>query len=151
MSSFTSERFMLVFSVVISTFGLATAVVFTLVSPTIIIENFPWRKPIIGSIFASICLCGMIAVLFPEKCSEIFDSQGKSNLATPHVKNVNSCAVVRGHHPDCGEFSSHVLKLGEHALCAACTGLFLGAIMALVGTTSCFFMNWSDCPSNRTH
>lgn len=134
---------MLIFSVFISTFGLISTVVLTLVSPTIMMENFPWRKPIIGSIFASICLCGMIAVLFPEKCSEIFDSQEKSELATLHVKNVNSCAVVRGHHPDCGEFPSHIVNLGKHPLCAACTGLFLGAIMALVGTAFFFFMNWS--------
>jgi hypothetical protein len=143
MSSVSPERFVLIFSVAISTFGLVTTIVLTLVSPTIVIENFPWRKPIVGLVFASICLFGMIAVLFPEKCSEIFDSQENGELTTMHVKNGNSCAVIQGHHPDCGGFSDHVVSLGKHSLCAACTGLFIGAIMALVGTVFYFFMNWS--------
>lgn len=143
MSSVPPRRFMLIFSVVISSFGLGCTLVFTLVSPAVIIENFPWRKPIVGLVFASICLFGMIAALFPEKCSRIFDLQENDKLTTMHVKNAISCAPIQGHHPSCGGFSNHVVSLGEHSLCAACTGLFVGAILALVGTVFYFFMNWS--------
>ena len=143
MPSVPPERFMLVFSAVISTFGLVTTIILTLVSPAIVIENVPWRKPVVGSVFALICLLGIIAVLYPEKCSKIFDSPKNSKLTTTHTDNGNSCAVMQGHHPNCGGFSSHVINIGEHHLCAACTGLSVGAIMALVGTVLYFFMNWS--------
>jgi hypothetical protein len=46
------------------------------------------------------------------------------------------------HHPDCGKFSAHVTRIGNHTLCAACTGLLLGAIIALAGTAFYFFNGW---------
>ncbi len=37
-----------------------------------------------------------------------------------------------GHHPDCGYFSHHIIKIGSRKRCAACTGLAGGSIIAIV-------------------
>ncbi len=37
-----------------------------------------------------------------------------------------------GHHPDCGNFSRHVLRIGNRRRCAACTGLAGGSLLAIV-------------------
>jgi hypothetical protein len=47
---------------------------------------------------------------------------------------------MKGHHSDCGRFSSHVIQANGHVLCAACTGLFIGALAAIVGTDAYFFV-----------
>ena len=46
----------------------------------------------------------------------------------------------RGHHPTCGNFSSHVIQIGGKIYCAGCAGLIVGAIIALAGTASYFFL-----------
>jgi uncharacterized membrane protein len=53
---------------------------------------------------------------------------------------------MEGHHHDCGMFSAHTIHVNGHILCAACTGLFLGAIVALFGTAVYFFaqFDWSQ-------
>jgi len=46
------------------------------------------------------------------------------------------------HHPDCERFSAHVIQVGARTLCAACTGLLLGAFVAFIGTVFYFFGGW---------
>ena len=43
------------------------------------------------------------------------------------------------HHPDCGKFSAHTININGHTLCAACTGLLLGGIIAIIGALVYFF------------
>jgi hypothetical protein len=103
------------------------------INPPTVNESFLWRKPLIGSIFSLICISGILAALFPKQCSQTFHFQkGNMNLSS-HKVNTTS------HHPDCGRFSAHTIRIGSHTLCAACTGLLLGALVALVGTASYFF------------
>jgi len=122
----------------ISILGLFIVLTFTL-NPPAIYENFVLRKPLIGSIFSLICISGAIAALFPKQCSRPlhFQKSGKKFSAQKVY------AISEGHHPECREFSAHVIRVRDHTLCAACTGLLLGALLALIGTALCFFIGWN--------
>jgi hypothetical protein len=49
--------------------------------------------------------------------------------------------AFRGHHPDCGSFGAHVIRVGQRVFCAGCVGLILGAILSLFGVALHFFIN----------
>ena len=134
----------LIFMIAVSFFGLFLVVTLA-INPPIIEENLPWRKPLIGSIFGSICLLGIIAVFFPKQCSAMFHSAKREHNISANEKAVDShesAPNLRGHHPDCGSFSAHVVQIGNKTFCAACTGLLLGALMTLAGTTLYFVGYW---------
>lgn len=131
--------FILFFSIGISVFGLLTTLMFILFPP-IPVENLPWRKPLIGTIFIVICTSGGVASFFPRKCSEQFDPHKEKGQMTSQVRNEDSYLTVKGHHPTCKEFSAHIMQARGHTLCAACTGLFLGALIAILGAVLYFFL-----------
>jgi len=126
--------FFLIFAIGVSIFGLFTVLIIG-INPPMIYGSFFWRKPLIGSIFSLICILGIFAALFPKQCSQTFHFRKENMNLTSHRIHATS------HHPDCDcrKFSAHVIRVGSHTLCAACTGLLLGAIIALVGTTFYFF------------
>jgi hypothetical protein len=141
------------FFVVVSFFGLFIISVLTS-SPPVSQENFVWRKPLIGSFFASISLLGILAVFFPNECSKVFDfgSKEKSRSRFYGFKrgvaiSKRDLPVLLGHHPTCGQFSSHVFRVGGKVFCATCSGLFLGAVFVLVGVASYFLGNWQNGPN----
>ena len=126
------------FLIMVSSFGFCMTLVlgFYRVSSA---EVFAWRKPLVGSIFALICFLGALGAVYPAKCSGVqLGHGGKTSLsASP------SCSVVvKGHHFDCGKFSTHTIRVRGHIFCASCTGLFIGGVGALVGTFLYFFTGW---------
>ena len=133
----------------VSFLGLILAALFT-VNPPVSQEDFVWRKPVVGSIFASVCALGSLAVFFPNACSRGFNfgkgerRQGWFSFSFKRgfVTSKSNSSVLRGHHPTCDCFASHVFDLGGRAFCATCSGLFLGALVALVGVVVYFFGNW---------
>ena len=125
----------LLFSVSVSIFGILISLIFAF-NPPVIQENFLWRKLMVGAAFGSICVLGIIAALFPRKCSQTFHFQKQKNAS--HNFNSN----FKGHHPQCPEFSAHVIHVNKHTLCAACSGMILGAFITLVGTVLYFFDWW---------
>jgi hypothetical protein len=129
--------------VIMSFLGLFLAGMLT-VSPPRVHENLLWRKPLIGSIFGLICIFGIIAVFSPTQCSRAFDF-GKEKPSRPYLGKFASHGIsstLQGHHPDCENFAAHVFRIGDKTFCAACTGLLLGGLSALVGTLLYFFSNW---------
>jgi len=116
--------------VVVSIFGLFTTFMLMLHPPRLSTAD-PWRKPFVGSTFALICVLGIIAVFFPKKCAQSFEP--RTSEAQMSLVASNASTMLKGHHPDCGKFSPHVIKVGDMFFCAACTGLLLGAATALVG------------------
>ena len=126
----------LIFAISVSIFGLFTVLMIGINPPTIY-ESFSWRKPLIGSIFSLICILGIFAALFPTQCSQTFHFRKENMNLTSHRIRAAS------HHPDCGKFSAHMIHVRNHALCAACTGLLLGAIIAIAGTAFYFFDGWN--------
>lgn len=108
--------------------------------------SFSWRKPLIGFLLALICFSGIFAVFFPEKCSKNVHMRRIGKTSAYKVKDVSSHQLsinFKGHHPDCGNFGAHLIELNELILCAACTGLFIGALIVLAGTVLYFFVEWN--------
>ena len=117
-------------------------------NPPVAGESFPWRKPVIGSIFGSICIIGNLAALFPKECSGALHFKKEETPVNKCYSSQESNPVsyrfrfaVRGHHPDCGNFSAHVFRISNRTFCTSCTGLLLGALISLIATISYF----SDC------
>jgi hypothetical protein len=140
----TNPFFILIFAVSVSLFGLFTTLMLTLYPPTIQ-QNLLCRKPLIGSIFTLICTFGIVAVLFPTKCSQTFDLSKSEKPAFSNIENPDFHKIsvaLKGHHPDCGKYSAHVIHMNTHIFCAACTGLLLGALVSIAGTTLYFFGGW---------
>jgi len=138
----------LLFLVSVSFFGLILAVVLALYPPSSQEESV-WRKPLVGSTYSVVCVLGILAVFFPGTCSEFFDvgrQEKRQNRFFGFKRNESislmTTSALRGHHPLCGRFSAHVFRLGGMILCATCSGLFLGALIALSGVALCFFGNW---------
>lgn len=109
--------------------------------PSLII---PFKTPLIGTAFAVICILGIIAGIFPSHCSR----SGKKKTRTSPEESPRDFLPTnigqiqkRGHHPTCDHYSGHVLRIHTRILCAGCTGLISGAIIALIGTILFFFGN----------
>lgn len=141
MSEGARLNWILLFYISISILGLLTTSIFALNASTPE-ENFTFRKPLVGSIFALICMSGTVAALFPKECSGFLGLPGKENSESSSAKNLHLHKAVRGHHPDCRNFSTHTIQIRDHILCSGCTGLVLGATIALSGTIFYFFGNW---------
>jgi hypothetical protein len=109
--------------------------------PTIMV---PWQTPLIGILFAFICIFGIVAGVSPKHCSFL----PRTRKATPTESNTNSHPQSsveihkKGHHPTCDYYSGHILTLRTKTLCAGCTGLVTGAMVALIGTIMFFFLGW---------
>lgn len=131
----------LTFLISSSFFGLFLAIMLAF-NPPIAQESFLFRKLMIGSIFGLICISGILAALFPKHCSGMFEFWKAEKHGHPNVKNFASHGTsftLNGHHPDCEGFSAHVFRLNNRTFCTACTGLFLGGVIALIGTALYFF------------
>jgi len=125
-----------------SRLGLFLAGMLTVYQPKIH-ENLFWRKPLIGSIFGLICIFGILAVFYPTQCSRVFDYR-KEKPSRPYLSKFTShgtSSTLQGHHPNCKNFAAHVFRIGDKTFCAACIGLLLGGLSALVGTLLYFFSN----------
>jgi len=123
---------MLAFCIGISVFGMLLMIIWANNLPTIG-DGLSWRKPLIGSLFSLICILGILASIFPSECSKSFHFQETT-------KNVASRQSLRAsHHPECEGFSAHVVRIKGQKRCAACTGLLLGAVIALAGAFSYFY------------
>ncbi|UCC33490.1 MAG: hypothetical protein JSW53_00310 [Candidatus Bathyarchaeota archaeon] len=125
----------------VSYFSLFIAVMLTF-NPPLRQEGHLWRKPMIGAIFGLICLLGVAAVFFPKKSSAMLrlaSGDGGRDLSIGDRNSHGDYPALQGHHPDCIGFSAHVIQIGDKILCAACTGLLLGAIMTLAGTVLYFY------------
>ncbi len=141
-----SANIILIFTISVSLFGSSTVIMLAL-HPPAIQESLSYRKTLIGSLFTLICISGIVAAFFPEKCSKAFHLPKieKSTISEANTHVSYECSItVKGHHPDCGRFSDHVLNVGKHVFCAACTGLLLGAFIVLAGTALYFFGGWDN-------
>ncbi len=125
----------LAINIAISVFGIFLVLILAFGTPKIH-ENLLWRKPLIGLLFSLVCILGIFAALSPGQCSQASHLRKETLDSTSHIIRLSS------HHPDCGGFSTHVIHISGRDLCAACTGLLLGAHIALLGTASYFFGVW---------
>jgi hypothetical protein len=128
----------LLFLIFVSFFGLMLAFVFV-INPPKAQDDYALRKPLAGSALTVVCVLGIFAVLYPDSCAGIigFKNQGK----TMHSFSRSRVRVLRGHHAACEPYSTHVMRVGNRVFCATCSGLLVGAIIALVGVGLFFFGN----------
>jgi len=68
------------------------------------------QKNLILALFILICLGGMVAASHPQYCNRKESSS---------------------HHPDCGPFQSHSFTIRNKKYCAGCSGLLVGAGLAM--------------------
>lgn len=131
-------------SALIAVWGLA--VVFALVSQSNLISPQPLiQRGLVGFLYCMLCLLGITAVFYPTKCKGIF--QHVQNISAQTNTGSKYLEIV-GHHPNCQHFSSNKIKIAEHAFCAACSGLLIGAAIALIGTTIYFFVGANSAWGN---
>jgi hypothetical protein len=111
--------------------------------PTTTQSNIPWRKPLVGTAFSIVCILGILAGIFPSKCSSMFHFR-RTKQKEPAKESADlpkKTLAFHGHHPDCGNFGAHVFRLGNRVFCAGCVGLILGAVLSLFGVALYFFLN----------
>jgi len=132
------------YQLLLSFAGLLLIIALTAFPPTVT-GNVPWRKPVIGSIFSSICVLGILAVFSPNKFLRIFNTgKKKENVGADSAKVVShgTSIVLQGHHPTCGNYDAHIFRIKGKIFCAACVGLLLGGLLALAGAAVYFFADW---------
>jgi hypothetical protein len=134
------SKFFLLFLVVVSVFGLALVPIL-LLQPNLQLYQLPFRRPLISVLYGVICVAGVIAVFYPGKCRLMFQ---KPNVSLGSNKTSASAIQIIGHHPSCEEFSANRITIRGSVRCAACTGLLIGAIVAMVGVVlfSLGFFDW---------
>lgn len=106
-------------------------ILFLVTFPPKTILEFPLRKPLIGFIISFICIVGIIAVFLPNKCAKLFDAKNGSYKSDVESSNQNLSYTIRGHHPSCDMFSTHILQINNKIYCSACLGLLIGCLIAL--------------------
>jgi hypothetical protein len=94
-----------------------------------------WRnfadKLIIGGIFVFACLLGISMAFKPNWIGRFIRQKTHGN----NVTDVPSQKIERrGHHPNCGVFKGHTISINNRILCAGCTGLIIGAVIAIILT-----------------
>jgi len=145
----TGRRNLTVLTLVgVSLIGLILASMLIFYTPAT--EDFPWRRLIISSTYALICILGAAAVFFPKKCSRMIRSKkwetapkmlyNTSQLDENKTTSLIGFKLTHGHHPKCESFSDHELQIGNKTFCAGCTGLLIGALISLV-TVSAYFLS----------
>jgi hypothetical protein len=126
------------YQLLLSFAGLLLLILLVFFPPTIT-GNISWRKTVIGSVFSAFCGLGIFAIIAPNACGNILgNTRGAKVSDSTKVKNTES-PVLAGHHPTCGKFSAHIFVLRNQTFCAACIGLLIGGISALIVSFFYFF------------
>jgi len=145
MSQQRSLKFDIEYQLLLSFLGLLLVVFLTAFPPTVV-GDVPWRKMVIGSIFNIICALGVSAVLLPNNCLGILNIKKKdrtvtSDLTRPAIHRKSN--TLKGHHPTCGKYDAHIFRIKGRTVCAACTGLLIGGLLACAGAVAYFFGGWT--------
>jgi hypothetical protein len=136
------SRFFLLFLVAVSVFALALLPLL-LLQPNLQIDPSPFRRPLVSAMYSVVCTAGIVAVFYPGKCRMTFQKpNASSSYGKPNVSEIE----FKGHHPDCKKFSGNRVTIRSSVFCAACTGLLIGAIVAMVGIVL-FSFGFLDLPA----
>jgi hypothetical protein len=122
----SSKLFLLILAAA-AVLGLALVPIL-LLQPDLHGDTVPLRRPVIAVLYSAVCVLGIVAVFYPGKCRLMFQ---KPNAASDPAKPASNEMQLRGHHPDCEKFSGNRITIGSSVYCAACSGLLVGAVVAL--------------------
>jgi hypothetical protein len=123
----------------VSFVGLALILVLVL-HPNLERFQFSVQHSLVGALYSAVCLLGVAAVFYPTKCMSMFQ---KTQNPLPQTNTPSSSVQIKGHHPDCQNYSGNRIRVGGRVVCAACSGLLVGAIIALIGTAFYFLVGLS--------
>jgi hypothetical protein len=129
-------------STTLMAFLVAVSIVGLVFVPVLVLQpNLPnlqltFGHYLVGALYMALCFLGVAAALYPSKCQTVFQ---KTQNPMPPAKLPTSPIGIRGHHPDCRNFSGNRIRVRRRVVCAACSGLLVGAIFASVGTVFHFF------------
>jgi len=103
----------------------------------------PLQRALVGLIFGGICLLGIIAAIFPSRCSQMLHlGRHNNSLHYKSKKNIRRKKLrIRGHHPTCDNFSGHIIQFGGKIYCAGCLGMIIGGVIVLLGGVF-YFSAW---------
>ena len=92
------------------------------------------------ALFASLCLLGAAATLFPHRCSpsKVLPQDPDPSRFTV----VLGVRISHGHHIPCSHFQGHEHNFRGRSFCAGCTGLLIGALAAVLVATLHFIYAW---------
>ncbi len=133
--------------VVISLGALGALTTVSLLSPHVH-DGGAWRRPLTGSLFSVLCVLGMVAVFFPRRCARRSSAHPDSHPETSFQRqngfeatsSIAGIPMTHGHHPSCERYRRHEFRLGKKTLCAACMGLFTGALVSLAAACYIFVL-----------
>ena len=94
-------------------------------------------KEVAITVFMGICFLGGLAALLPSKSKVTLHRQADDQSQLKKVGAIRDdqrAIVYEGHHPSCGRFRTHVLKIRNKVYCAGCSGLLTGALIAILGS-----------------
>ena len=124
------------FLLAVSIVGLAQIPVLVL-QPNLEDFQFSVRHSLVGALYSAVCLLGVAAIFYPAKCRGMFQ---KTQNPLPEANKPSSPVQIEGHHPGCQNYSGNRITVGGRVFCAACSGLLVGAIIALIGAAFYFFV-----------
>ena len=139
MEKVKSSTVSLTFSLALSIVGLALINVLVLL-PSLNSFQLNFQQSIVGILFIVVCFLGISAALYPTKCRRTFE---KTQNPLPQTNKACKSLQIKGHHPDCQNYSGNRIKVGRRVFCASCSGLIVGAVVALIGTVAYFFVGFN--------
>jgi len=113
--------------------------------PPATVGNCFWQNPFVGSLLFLMCAWGSLVAVSPRRCTATHATQTAETAGALYVKT-DGLVSTEGHHPNCGKFSGHTIKFKGTSHCAACTGLFIGAIAAMIMIVPYFFFGLNARP-----
>ena len=129
MDKIENSKPFLLFLFVVSIIG-SVLVPLLLTTPNLRPDVSSLRGIAISAIYSTICVLGIFAVFYPGKCKLSFKKASNTNNGTSFAPKVE----LKGHHPNCENFSANRLTIRNVTFCSACTGLLIGAIVSLMLT-----------------
>lgn len=90
-----------------------------------------YDKLFVSGIFITSCIFGISLALYPHWF------RGLTKHTTHYLdgeKSKKNTRKYKGHHPDCGNFQSHIVETKDKKLCAGCLGLSIGSIVSIILT-----------------
>jgi hypothetical protein len=140
-ASEVSMSFSLILCVCFSVLGLII-LPFLLLQSATFEANFQYGGFLVVSLYSLVCLLGILAAFYPQKCQNTFAFRD-FNLEHKAQTGEGSDLIFEGHHPNCRKFNGNRINVCGSTFCAACAGLFVGAILGLTGIVLYFFFGFA--------
>jgi len=133
----------------VSVFGLAISLSMSW-NPAPSFAGFHERIVIVTAVYATVCVLGIFAVLFPRACSGVLGlhhspTEEWEDLGS-RVSRILGVPVLHGHHPLGPQAIGHELRVRRKTFCATCFGLLTGTMFSLLTVAIFALRGWPAWP-----